>query len=327
MPKNKSATVRYHAIDKRIRRKFRPFPSIEDLKEAVEEVIEKSISISSIQKDIKAMKDDPDLGYFAPIKYDKQHEGYYYEDPSFSISSIPLSEKEISAIKLAASVLAQYRGTDFMSEFEGAVDKIFTKLELMRSPDQSEFIQMEEAPFNTRDFQIEDLIDVIRNQDVIKFNYTKFNQKKGKEHIVHPYVLKEFRNRWYLTGYDEEAGKVKTFGLERISSLTVVSGKQFYKEPGFDPKGFFKYALGITTFNEMDPVTVELSFVPHQADFIKTQPWHSSQNVVQDDEKEFRITMKLMPSMELIRQVLSYGNEVKVIQPEWLKEEVRKRTI
>ena len=109
MPANKYALIRYRVIDRVIGNKYNPYPSMEDLMEACSEAIGKQVSKSTIEKDIYAMKNDMSLGYEAPIKYSKNYQGYFYEDPDFTIRDVPLSDEEVDAIQFAAKTLFQFK--------------------------------------------------------------------------------------------------------------------------------------------------------------------------------------------------------------------------
>ena len=73
------------------------------------EVIGEHISMSTIDKDIWAMRNEGELGYYAPIKFSKEYGGYYYEDPEFTISEVPLNDDDLNAIQAAAETLYQFR--------------------------------------------------------------------------------------------------------------------------------------------------------------------------------------------------------------------------
>jgi predicted DNA-binding transcriptional regulator YafY len=324
MPKNKSASVRYRAIDKRLRRKFRPYPTMEELIEAVEEVTDSTISVSSIQKDLNAMRYDTQLGYFAPIKFSKANKGYYYDDPEYSIEGFGLNEDDISSIQMAAAMLNQFRGTEFFKEFESVVDKIIARTQIASNQEMEGKIQLEKAPYYAGSDLINPILEHIRNKDVITFTYQKFNDSKSKQYTIHPYVLKEYRNRWYVTGFEMDSKMIKTFGLERIADMKVETDIKYFEDPDFDPINYYKFALGITT-SDSRPLDIVLSFSPQVSDYIRTQPWHESQKELENSKKEYRISLRLVPSMELVMQILSYGKDVKVISPESLKQEVEKR--
>lgn len=94
MPINKYALMRYRIIDRCLTNSARPFPSREDLRAACEEQLyglgSGIISLSTIDKDIASMKNEGDLGYYAPIAYDRARKGYYYADENYTISEMSL---------------------------------------------------------------------------------------------------------------------------------------------------------------------------------------------------------------------------------------------
>jgi len=62
-----------------------------------EALYKKHIGKRTIAEDIRAMRNDEYLGYFAPIKYDRYKNGYYYEYPDYSIDNIPINNEELQA--------------------------------------------------------------------------------------------------------------------------------------------------------------------------------------------------------------------------------------
>ena len=59
-----------------------------------------------------------------------------------------------------------------------------------------------------------------------------------------------------------------------------------------------------------------------RAPYVKTKPIHHSQKVISDDENGLNIELTLIPNRELVAQILSFGDDVKVLEPEELRKEV-----
>ena len=315
MPANKDAAIRYRIIDKLIRNKFSKFPNIEDIMEACEEVTGKKVSKSSIEKDIKAMKMDEGLAYFAPIKFDRSYKGYYYEDPEYSINGIDLSEDDISAIQFAMEILNQFKCVEAISQFENAIDKIkaFVDFKLINEEDYKDIIQMEYVPFVKGRDLIQEITPAIKNKYLIEFDYqSRQSSLRGViKRAVLPYILKEYQNRWYLTGYYNDKD-IRTFALDRIENLEITN-KKHINAPEFNSSEYFKYSFGITTPNNTRPKKFTYSFNPSQKHYLESQPLHHSQQVTIDNKEEFRISIEVYPCEELDRAIRSYGDLVKVI--------------
>lgn len=321
MPKNKEAAIRYRIIDKCLRNKQKPFPTLTEIVEECEEVLGKYFSESTIQKDIYAMRFDEGLGFNAPIGYNKARKGYFYEDENYTMASVPLNEEELQAIQFAASVLDQFKGVEMLEQFSHAINKITEAVTLGKSlGNNRNYIQVEQAPFFKGSEWLSVIANAIGSGQCLKISYLPFDNDKPREYIYHPYLLKEYRNRWYVIGFDEHAGMIRTFGLDRVEKIEKSDVEYKYAE--FKPSIYFSHTIGITV-GDLAPREVVLSFTPLQGKYIKTQPMHSSQQVLADSEKELRIKLDVLINYELLMLILSYGKEVKVIKPKSLQAEIK----
>ncbi len=139
----------------------------------------------------------------------------------------------------------------------------------------------------------------------------------------HSYLLKEYRNRWYAVGYSKKGGNILVLALDRIVNIESCKGK-YISDDKFIPSDFFNYSFGITQFNRAKPQTIILSFSPEQAAYITSQRLHHSQEVILQNKHEVQIRMKVYITPELKMAILSYGQEVKVLQPKSLRAELKK---
>ncbi len=172
------------------------------------------------------------------------------------------------------------------------------------------------------------LVHAITHQKLITLNYTKFWEGVPYKKVLEPYAVKEFKNRWYLLAHEKNDDKyfIKTFGLDRISDLEIAPST--FKPKKYDAEKDFENSFGIiSTLNEM-PEKIILSFDSDQGSYIKTLPLHHSQEILVDDDDEFRIKLILVPIYDFEREILSHGSSVKIISPlsfkNHLKSEVKK---
>jgi len=114
MPANKYALLRYRIIDSCLTNEGIPFPSKEFLRQKCEDALfgsqGENISDSTIEKDLWAMRNESQLGYYAPIAFDRQNKGYFYTEEGYSINQISLNDYDLDAIKSATQVLQQFKG-------------------------------------------------------------------------------------------------------------------------------------------------------------------------------------------------------------------------
>lgn len=166
------------------------------------------------------------------------------------------------------------------------------------------------------------LLHAIKNQLQIKFTYQKFWEDELTKRNVEPYALKEFRNRWYVLANDLKDNKVKSFALDRLSDLDITK-KRFQFPDDFNVNKHYKYCFGIISPNGHKPEEVELSFDPFQGKYIKTLPLHESQQILIDNEEELRIKLTLFITHDFFMELLSYGENLRVIKPECLINDLK----
>ncbi|MCO4805821.1 MAG: WYL domain-containing protein [Flavobacteriales bacterium] len=332
MPANKFALLRYRIIDRSIRnRGSKAYPSKEDLRYACEEALYGSdgehISMSTIDKDIWAMRNEGELGYYAPIKFSKDHGGYFYEDPEYTIAELPLNEDDLSAIRAAAETLFQFREIPLFKQFDSAIEKILDRMKISAGDvekKENEVIQFEKLGSYKGSEFLSNLFDACTHKKVTSITYQKFQTEEVKSYTFHPYILKEYRSRWYVIGYDINTQTHKTFALDRIKKV-VVGEHKFVVDAAFDSKSFFEYALGITVTNDQ-PQEIVLEFQPNLAPYVQSQPIHHSQKIIEQSNSYSRVSIKVIVTVELITTILGFGDGVKVLSPSALKEQV-KRTL
>ena len=166
------------------------------------------------------------------------------------------------------------------------------------------------------------LLHAIKNQLQIKFTYQKFWEDELTKRNVEPYALKEFRNRWYVLANDLKDNKVKSFALDRLSDLDITK-KRFQFPDDFNVNRHYKYCFGIISPNGHKPEEIELSFDPFQGKYIKTLPLHESQQILVDNEEELRIKLTLFITHDFFMELLSYGENLRVIKPESLINDLK----
>ncbi|MCR9171974.1 MAG: WYL domain-containing protein [bacterium] len=324
MPHIKNALIRYRIIDRCIRNKYKPFPSKQELREACEEELYGSIGgghicNSTIEKDMFAMREEHD----APIKYSKREKGYYYEDPNFTMNDIPLTDNDMEAIAFAAKTLMQFKNVEMFRQFGSAIDKIVDHVAVSQDQDAREFIQFESAVADGGNEFLPPLLEAIKTENFVHFDYASFVSGQLKPRKVLPLLLKQYRNRWYLISFDADKQDYITYALDRIEDLEV-SEEKSSKPIDFDPDNYFKHAVGITSGNAT-PENVLLQVGTVAAKYLDSLPIHPSQKVKEMHDDHFVFQLHVSITEELIREILSYGGEIRVLEPKSLQKEIAKR--
>ena len=328
MPANKNALIRYKTIDNCLRNKYRRW-TIDDLVDACCDAlydcegITKGVSMRTVQSDIQIMRSDK-LGYNAPIEvYENKY--YRYSDPDYSITKMPLSQNDYDVIKEATDMLRQLSDFEQFNKFDDIIGRLDDSLATglhKRKP----IIHFD----SVKDLKGLDLLSpfyrYIDRKQTLRIWYQSFNANEPTEIIFYPYLLKEFRNRWFVFGSKPESAQVYNLALDRINSVEPVD-IEFVENPDFDSEHFFDNVIGVSTAINSYPRRIRFRASKEQSKYIKTKPLHHSQKILQenpDGSCEFMI--KVVINYELISMFLSYGLGVKVISPpvvvKYMKEQI-----
>ncbi|MPS74731.1 MAG: WYL domain-containing protein [Chryseobacterium sp.] len=285
--------TRYSLIIKRLERSPATYPELESyLLNSFEFQDAKivSYSIRTLQRDIK---DIANLFNF-DIHNKKKGDNRYY------IESRPVME---------------------VDEYNQRLIESFQIMNAVNSqPDFAEFVYLENrTPRGIHNFY--DLLFAIRNKRIIEFQHFKYKDQSITSRKVHPMALKESKDRWYLIALDTKDEKLKAFGLDRISELSV-SKAGFKLQQRFDLKEHFKNAFGIMNLEEQ-PEKIVIRSTKEQAEYLKSSPLHHSQKIQRETEKSVYFIYDLYPTYDFIQEILSFGNQVKVMEPKSLISKVK----
>jgi predicted DNA-binding transcriptional regulator YafY len=316
MPANKSALLRYRIIDSCLTNTRRRYPTLQDLKEKIEEQLMDNISESMLNKDFQAMK----RIYNAPIKFSRTNGGYYYEEDGFSIKEFPLTHDEIDALDISTAFLQKLKGTRLFEQFENAINKVIEgyRISKMLGKSEKHILQVEQPAANNGSEWLESILKAIVNKQNLLVEYRPFNKEK-KLHNFSAYLLKEYRNRWYAVGHSSVAKTILVLALDRLLSIKL-SADTYVNSNEFDPDEFFKYSFGITQVHALKPERIILAFSTLQALYILSQPLHHSQKVLQQNDDEVQIELYVYVTEELKMMIRGYGRQVKVVEPKSLAE-------
>lgn len=332
MPANKYALLRYRIIDRCLTNPGRPFPTKEDLREACEEALYGSdgehISISTIEKDLWAMRNESELGYLAPIEYHREERGYWYTEEGYSINDVQLNDDDLDAIRFATKTLIQFREVPIFQQFDQALGKIADRLAVAPDLDtrgMNEFIQFESTPHAAGSQHLAPLLQAIRSRRVVDLGYQKFTStdEPPSAYTLHPHLLKEYRNRWYLLAWDPAKSQMKTYGCDRIVTVDVLEAQKFQPQSDFDADLYFQHAMGITVIGDGKPEKVVFHCDLRLAKYLRSQPLHQSQRLVEHEDHAVA-SLTVMPTFELLQWLQAHANEVTVMEPTHVKQAVIK---
>ncbi len=290
---SKHGTIRRYTLELELIKSGR-YPSFQEIKDYLFDY-GFEISIRTIQRDIEQIRYE----FGIEITYNRNKNGYFinYEN-DFDIESF-------------------FRFLEIVNTAELLTESLY------ESKNSLKYISFDTAGGFKGTKHLKPILTAIREHRKISFTHYNFHTGKTKKYTIKPYLIKEYDNRWYVVGLLGDVQGFRTFGIDRIKNLEVKAEKFDYNE-SFNPKEIFEKTIGII-YSQNTVQNIILSFTPTQGNYIKSLPLHKSQKILVDNEKEFRVSINVVPNYELTQLILKQGDTVKVIEPKWLADEIKEK--
>lgn len=327
MALNKNALIRYKTIDKCLQNGYRQW-TLEDLIEACSDALYeyegRSVNVSkrTVQLDIQMMRSDK-LGYNAPIEvYDRKY--YRYADEGYSMTDIPLNENDMNVLSETVEMLKQFKDFSLFSELRGIIQRLEDKVHTEKTRSSS-IIHLDRNENLKGLHWLDELYQAIQKKVVLKVEYKSFKATEANLITFHPYLLKEFNNRWFLIGMGNKNRGVVNLALDRIVTLDYDFSTP-YEEHDFDADAFYKDVVGVTVSQGERASNVKLWVDRLNAPYVITKPLHHSQVVAKEHpDGSIQVNIKVKINFELERLILGFGEAMEVLQPERLKKRIHQK--
>lgn len=277
------------------------YPTAKELSERLDDVGIKAQSFRTIERDRSKLKNE----YGINIKYHSQKNGYYLDIPP---------DEDVDDFNQFVSLLERRERLDFLQAALTNIRDAGNYLQLERS---EQLIGLHNLPI---------LWDALRCHKVVQFEYASYKAERSTPSVrmVEPGIIFEYRNRWYLDGWDIEKGGIRTFGLDRMSNPVTI-GQTISANRTNAYKALRKQVIGVTIPQNSIVEKVVLRFTKLEANYVLSLPLHSSQQTVHETDAHVDIALHVVLNHELEREILAYGEAVEVLEPALLRKRIRER--
>lgn len=324
MATTKNPLIRYKILDKCFRNPYKRY-FIGDLIQACNVVLveidaeSKGISRRQILDDIVFMESSEGWGIDLERHRDGKKVYYRYEDTSYSINNMPLNEVEVSQLQSAMQILNQFTG---MPQF-GWVNEMLPKLQqgISTTDSQKQIISFDSNQYLKGIENLSVLYNAISFKTVLDITYQDFKSETPYHIVLHPYYLKQYNNRWFLFGMNDENKNTHwNLALDRIEQIEPTHRK--YKADKTNWEEYFDDVIGVTVPEDAPIEDVVLRFTGDTGKYIYNKPLHGSQKAKWLEQFLLEVAMQLKINYELERLILSYAGNIEVLKPTGLREKI-----
>lgn len=300
---------------------------IEDLVTACNKMLRdngrKEIQKRAIWNDIFAMEGNSDWQVDLIDRPDNMIGGrrfFRYRDPNYSIFKKDLNEEQLSQLKSMLLMLQQFRGLPQFEHLQNMASELETKYRFTL-PETENIICFDTNEYVKGLEHFSPIFSAIVGKRTLRVTYQPYH-RDAQTTIVSPYYIKQYNGRWFLICNVAGYNNTTNYAFDRILSVEDYDGE--YKPADVDFNEYFDDIIGVT-FSKGDTYPVKLQFSEHRFPYVESKPLHPSQRSHSEDKT---VDIEVQLNRELIQHLLSFGSDVKVLEPEELKvkmqEEIKK---
>lgn len=253
--------------------------------------------------------------------------GRWGVQPGAFLPPLRLTLPEAMAVFLSARLVTRYAdkyephlATAFQKLEEGLPDALREHVE--RTLDDLARRRVDDA-FNRH---VEDLTRAWADRRVVRFRYAPARydgaDREPRWAEVRPYLLEPSlaTHALYLIGFDETRDALRTFKVERILDLSLTP-RTFEAPDAAALADTLRRAWDIIA--DQPETEVVLRFDPSVAARVREATWHPSQQVREADDGSLEWRARVAGTIEIRLWILSWGDEVEVLAPPDLRDDVR----
>jgi predicted DNA-binding transcriptional regulator YafY len=238
--------------------------------------------------------------------------------------TLVLSPREVLVLFLSKSAFKPFEHTPFFED----LSSLFMKIEVLLGKNTADYLtemsdsyKFEAGPkwgLGTTS----DVVDTVRacceEGQILSVEYRSQNSATHRVRRLGPQFLYFAQGSIYLVAEDLENGQVKVFSLPRMSQPRMLDEE--YKGVRINPESFFENSLGI--FRSDKVTEIKLRFSPKLSSFVQERRWHPSQRTVPQADGSVLIYMSVGVSVELYNWILNFGDNVEVLGPNEVRQEL-----
>ncbi|MGD9298563.1 MAG: WYL domain-containing protein [Thiohalocapsa sp.] len=280
---------------------------------------------------VKRIIEDMRLYLNAPIVYDREHNGYRYDQAEGGMYELPglwFNASELHALLTVQQLLADVQPGLLEPMLKPLQQRIDGLLELQRAGSEGlqgriRMLQMA-ARYNAEQggATFQTVAGALAQRRRLRIRYYSRWRESRAQRDVSPQRLVHYRDNWYLDGWCHLREGLRTFALDAMEQAeTLDTPAMEVDAAALDSHFASSYGIFAGT-PEHEAV---LRFSATRARYVANERWHRDQQgrLLADGRYELRVPYS--NPAELIMDVLKFGPEVEVVAPTGLREAVAER--
>jgi len=264
----------------------------------------------------------------APIVYDQQRKGYYYDTKNghqYELPGLWFNASEMHALLAAYQLLSNVKPGFLEPHIDPLKQRIQTILRKENYDTNNVFDKIRILQIGTREYdqkQFAIVTTALLSQKQLFVHYLGRARNLETQRNLSPQRLIYYRDNWYLDAWCHQREALRSFALDCIQKARLTAEKS---KSCSDEELQQHYAGAYGIFGGKATHTAKLRFTPDCARWVAQEQWHPRQNGQYELDGSYVLEIPYSDPRELIMDILKHGANVEVISPAILREEVVKR--
>lgn len=280
------------------------------------------VSPATLKRDLAYMRDRLN----APIVYDKELNGYRFETniQSYSLPGLWFSPEEIYALLTMQHLLSNLDSDGLLSNH---IKPLQSRLLAMLDNSDSSLDEIQKRvkiekigsrKYDLKHFQEVGIALVKRKRLAIEYQSRSKDEKTKRE--ISPQRLIYYRDNWYLDGWCHVKNALRSFSVDAIQHVEILDKlADDIDESNLNDE----LGSGYGIFAGKDVLWARLRFSQNRAKWVAKERWHPQQQNQYMPDGSYELMIPYSNEIELIMDILKHGSDVKVLEPEELRDAVK----
>ena len=167
------------------------------------------------------------------------------------------------------------------------------------------------------------VLEAMKANRVLKITNQSFGKDEANTFAVEPYCVKMSAQRWYLLARNVDKNYLHLYSLDRLTAVEMTEEK-FNLPKDFNAKEYFSEYFGIMLNDKVPVQRIVLRADEKHQHYMRTLPLHPSQREIFTCDKYADFELQLRPTYDFYMRLMSFGNMIKVMEPQCLRDELCK---
>ena len=278
-------------------------------------------SRATVYRDLAFLRDalmapvvgDGDAGF----RYDPEESG------RFELPGLWLNSDELHALLAAQQLLSRSGGGLLSSALAPLQSRIEKLLDEHATGKRWPMERVRVIPHRTRrldEHAFRIACSAVLERRQLAFEYRARSTDEKTRRTVSPQRITHYRDNWYLDAWDHERDALRSFSVDRIAAARMLEAVAVdIGEAELDRHLGGSYGI----FSGPPKGVATIVFSAKAARWVADEHWHSQQQGRHLADGRYELKVPYSAARELLMDVLHYGSDAEIIEPQSLREQAR----